>query len=126
MTDQKTKGEAFRTLHESGCFIIPNPWDAGSAKLMTGLGFKALASTSSGYARSTGVNDYELSREQVIPTLQTCAQRQTCRYPLIWRTGLATPQKIAPRRSNWGLTRDSSEPRSKISTACQANSMSSV
>ena len=66
MTDQHAKGEAFRALHETGCFIIPNPWDAGSAKLMTGLGFQALASTSSGYARSTGVNDYELTREQVI------------------------------------------------------------
>ncbi|MCH9751465.1 MAG: isocitrate lyase/phosphoenolpyruvate mutase family protein [Alphaproteobacteria bacterium] len=66
MTDQKTKGEVFRALHESGCFIIPNPWDAGSAKLMAGLGFRALASTSSGFARSTGVNDYELTRAQVI------------------------------------------------------------
>ena len=66
MTDQQTKGETFRALHESGCFIIPNPWDVGSAKLMTGLGFQALASTSSGYARSTGVNDYELTRKQVI------------------------------------------------------------
>jgi 2-methylisocitrate lyase-like PEP mutase family enzyme len=66
MTDQKTKGEAFRALHESGCFVIPNPWDVGSAKMMTRQGFKALASTSSGFARSTGVNDYELSRDQVI------------------------------------------------------------
>lgn len=66
MTDQQTKGDTFRALHESGCFIIPNPWDVGSAKLMTGLGFQALASTSSGYARSTGVNDYELTRDQVI------------------------------------------------------------
>lgn len=66
MTDQQTKGAAFRALHESGCFIIPNPWDVGSAKLLENLGFKALASTSSGFARSTGVNDYELSRTQVI------------------------------------------------------------
>lgn len=66
MTDQKSKGEAFRALHESGCFIIPNPWDVGTAKLMTNMGFKALASTSSAFARSTGVNDYELTRDQVI------------------------------------------------------------
>ncbi len=66
MTDQSTKGETFRTLHEAGCFIIPNPWDPGSAKIMAGLGFEALATTSSGYARSTGVNDYELTRKQVI------------------------------------------------------------
>jgi len=66
MIDQKQKGEVFRAMHETGCFVIPNPWDVGSAKLMTRLGFQALASTSSGYARSTGVNDYELTRDQVI------------------------------------------------------------
>ena len=66
MTDQTTKAEQFRDLHKSGCFIIPNPWDAGSAKLMTNMGFKALASTSSAFARSTGVNDYELTRDQVL------------------------------------------------------------
>ena len=66
MINQASKGEAFQKLHESGCFVIPNPWDVGSAKLMQNLGFQALASTSSGYARSTGVNDYELTRDQVI------------------------------------------------------------
>ena len=40
----------FHRLHESGCFLIPNPWDAGSARWLQGLGFKALASTSSGFA----------------------------------------------------------------------------
>ena len=57
MTDQMTKGQGFQDLHKDGCFIIPNPWNVGSAKMMAGLGFKALASTSSGYARSTGVNE---------------------------------------------------------------------
>ncbi|MFN3211670.1 MAG: isocitrate lyase/phosphoenolpyruvate mutase family protein [Henriciella sp.] len=66
MIDQKSKGEAFQALHDTGCFIIPNPWDVGTTKLMTNMGFKALASTSSAFARSTGVNDYELSRDQVI------------------------------------------------------------
>ncbi|MEP1142898.1 MAG: isocitrate lyase/phosphoenolpyruvate mutase family protein [Henriciella sp.] len=66
MTNQQTKAETFHDLHKTGCFIIPNPWDAGSAKLLTGMGFQALASTSSGFARSTGVEDYELSRELVI------------------------------------------------------------
>ena len=41
---------AFRDLHASGCFVIPNPWDAGSARYLASLGFKALASTSSGFA----------------------------------------------------------------------------
>ncbi|HXR43552.1 MAG TPA: isocitrate lyase/phosphoenolpyruvate mutase family protein, partial [Pseudolysinimonas sp.] len=41
---------AFRRLHESGCFVIPNPWDAGSARYLQHLGFKALATTSAGCA----------------------------------------------------------------------------
>jgi 2-methylisocitrate lyase-like PEP mutase family enzyme len=44
------KRKTFRALHASGCFVIPNPWDIGSARWLQGLGFKALASTSSGFA----------------------------------------------------------------------------
>lgn len=66
MADQITKADAFQKLHESGCFVIPNPWDVGSAKILEGLGFAALATTSAGYARSTGVNDYELTRDKVL------------------------------------------------------------
>jgi 2-methylisocitrate lyase-like PEP mutase family enzyme len=47
----------FRKLHESGCFVIPNPWDAGSARYLRHLGFKALATTSSGFAFSRGLPD---------------------------------------------------------------------
>lgn len=46
------KRRVFRQLHESGCFVMPNPWDAGSARYLQGLGFKALATTSSGFAWS--------------------------------------------------------------------------
>lgn len=53
----KTKREKFKQLHESGCFIIPNPWDIGSAIYLKSLGFKALASTSSGQAWSIGKQD---------------------------------------------------------------------
>jgi 2-methylisocitrate lyase-like PEP mutase family enzyme len=48
---------AFRRLHETGCFVIPNPWDAGSARYLRYLGFKALATTSSGFAFSRGLPD---------------------------------------------------------------------
>jgi 2-methylisocitrate lyase-like PEP mutase family enzyme len=51
------KRRAFRTLHESGCFVIPNPWNVGSARYLQGLGFKAIASTSSGHAHSLGYPD---------------------------------------------------------------------
>jgi 2-methylisocitrate lyase-like PEP mutase family enzyme len=49
--------EAFRALHERGCFVIPNPWDPGSARYLQSLGFKALATTSSGFAFSRGLPD---------------------------------------------------------------------
>lgn len=49
--------ETFRRLHESGCFVIPNPWDVGSARLLASMGFKALASTSAGFAFSRGLPD---------------------------------------------------------------------
>jgi 2-methylisocitrate lyase-like PEP mutase family enzyme len=48
------KRRRFHQLHDSGCFVIPNPWDLGSARMLQGLGFKALASTSSGFAWSPG------------------------------------------------------------------------
>jgi len=61
---QAEKGRAFRGLHErAGAFIIPNPWDAGSARLLAHLGFEALATTSMGYAFSIGKLDTTLSRD---------------------------------------------------------------
>lgn len=48
------KREAFRKLHEHGCFVLPNPWDVGSARMLQHLGFAALASTSSGFAWTMG------------------------------------------------------------------------
>ena len=63
------KRAEFRKLHESGCFVLPNPWDVGSARLLAGMGFKALASTSSGFAWSTGRPDNDLPVEQVLDHL---------------------------------------------------------
>lgn len=59
MSNVSERRAAFRRLHESGCFVIPNPWDAGSARYLQGLGFKALATTSSGFAFSRGLPDAE-------------------------------------------------------------------
>lgn len=63
----------FRQLHESGCFVIPNPWDRGSAIYLESLGFKALASTSAGFAWSAGLPDNGVSVEQVLAHLQEVA-----------------------------------------------------
>lgn len=63
---QREKAEAFRALHEGEAFIIPNPWDTGSAKVLQALGFKALASTSSGFAFTRGRLDGEATFDEVI------------------------------------------------------------
>src|SRR6266513_1977457 len=57
MNKQLSAIESFRRLHESGCFVLPNPWDAGSAIYLAKLGFKALATTSAGFAFSKGFAD---------------------------------------------------------------------
>src|SRR4249920_1132188 len=57
MTTQADKGAAFRALHEGEPFVIPNPWDAGSARVLESLGFAALATTSSGFAFTLGRTD---------------------------------------------------------------------
>lgn len=65
---------AFRALHRAGCFVIPNPWDVGSARLLAGLGFKALASTSSGFAWSQGRPDNAVDRERVLEHLSSLVE----------------------------------------------------
>ncbi|MGB3490739.1 MAG: isocitrate lyase/phosphoenolpyruvate mutase family protein [Xanthobacteraceae bacterium] len=67
------KRVTFRRLHQSGCFVIPNPWDVGSARALQHLGYKALASTSAGYAWSTGRPDNKVTCDDVIDHLtQLC------------------------------------------------------
>ena len=73
MTDASptsARRRAFRQLHESGCFVIPNPWDAGSARFLQSMGFKALATTSSGFAWSQGQADGAMSRELILAHLR--------------------------------------------------------
>jgi len=67
LATQAEKGLAFRALHErEGAFLIPNPWDAGTARLLAYLGFEALATTSGGYAFSVGRPDNAISREETM------------------------------------------------------------
>jgi 2-methylisocitrate lyase-like PEP mutase family enzyme len=56
----------FRKLHESGCFVIPNPWDAGSARYLQNLGFRALATSSSAFAFSRGFSDGAIPRDMML------------------------------------------------------------
>jgi 2-methylisocitrate lyase-like PEP mutase family enzyme len=64
----------FRQLHESGCFVIPNPWDRGSAVLLARLGFKALATTSSGFAWSTAHADNHITLDDALAHFRTLAE----------------------------------------------------
>src|SRR4051812_32819058 len=67
MTTSANKAAAFRALHDRpGAFIIPNPWDAGTARLLAALGFEALATTSLGLANMLGRPDSQVSRSEVI------------------------------------------------------------
>ncbi len=63
---QTDKIAAFRALHEKGCFVIPNPWDKGSAIYLERLGFKALATTSSGFAWSRGHKDNAVTLDEAL------------------------------------------------------------
>ncbi len=62
---QRQKAEAFRALHEGAAFVIPNPWDAGSARVLAALGFEALATTSSGFAFTLGRLDGSVTLDEV-------------------------------------------------------------
>ena len=67
MRTQAEKGSAFRALHErDGAFIIPNPWDVGTARLLAHVGFEALATTSAGYAFSVGQRDNTIGRDEMM------------------------------------------------------------
>jgi 2-methylisocitrate lyase-like PEP mutase family enzyme len=70
MTD---KAESFRRLHEAGCFVMPNPWDIGSAVVLAGMGFKALATTSAGFAWTLARPDNGVRRDEMLEHLRQIA-----------------------------------------------------
>ena len=65
--------QVFRSLHQRGCFVIPNPWDVGSARLLAQLGFPALATTSSGFAWTLGRQDNHITLEEALGHFRTVA-----------------------------------------------------
>ncbi|HVA40059.1 MAG TPA: isocitrate lyase/phosphoenolpyruvate mutase family protein [Candidatus Binataceae bacterium] len=84
------KRHAFRRLHEHGCFVIPNPWDLGSALALQSLGFPALASTSSGFAWSQGHADGAMPRERVLEHLHTLVAATRIPVNADFESGYAT------------------------------------
>ena len=73
MAAQDDRVDAFRRLHAAGCFVMPNPWDAGSARALEQLGFKALATTSAGYAWTLGRADNQLRLDEALEHLRAVA-----------------------------------------------------
>jgi 2-methylisocitrate lyase-like PEP mutase family enzyme len=90
------KRATFRSLHASGCFVLPNPWDVGSARMLQHLGFEALASTSSGYAWSTGRPDYAVTRDDVLEHLTSMSAAVDLPLNADFESGFATePEQLA-------------------------------
>ncbi len=95
-TDVATKRAVFRKLHESGHFVIPNPWDVGSALRLEKLGFKALASTSVGLAWSIGKEDGEATVEEVLEHLRALCRATTLPINADFEGGYADrPEEVA-------------------------------
>ena len=96
MPDIASRVRRFRQLHESGCFVIPNPWDAGSAGILVGLGFQALATTSSGFAWSQGRRDAQSSLPQTLAHFEALALSVSVPVNGDFRGGFATePEEVA-------------------------------
>lgn len=95
------KRAAFRVLHQQGCFVLPNPWDVGSARMLQHLGFAALASTSSGYAWSTGRPDYAVALVDVLEHLTSLCEAVDLPVNADFESGFASdPEGVA---ANVGL-----------------------
>lgn len=101
MTTHADRVAEFRTLHSSGCFVMPNPWDRGSARALAAMGFRALATTSSGFAWSTGRADNTVGLEETLAHLRLIAGAVDLPVNADFQNGYATaPEDVA---ANVGL-----------------------
>ncbi|HCW95345.1 MAG TPA: 2-methylisocitrate lyase [Pseudomonas sp.] len=89
------KRAAFRKMHHAGCFLLPNPWDAGGARLLERLGYRALATTSAGYAWSQGQADGQLSRDDTLAHMRYMAAMSDLPINADFESGFgATPEAV--------------------------------
>lgn len=90
------KRREYRRLHESGCFVIPNPWDIGTARYLQGIGFKALATTSAGYAFAVGRADNAVPRDMMLAHIAELAAASDLPINADYENGYAhEPQGVA-------------------------------
>ena len=100
MTKLGPRHEAFHALHQSGCFVIPNPWDAGSARMMAALGAKALATTSAGFAFTLGRPDMgNVTRDEALAHAQAIVAATPLPVSGDFENGFADAPEESPRRS---------------------------
>ena len=95
MNAQDSRVAEFRRLHTAGCFVMPNPWDVGSARALEQMGFKALASTSAGLAWTLGRTDAQVTLEEALEHLRALAQAVTVPVNADFEGGYAVdPQDV--------------------------------
>lgn len=93
---QKSAAATFRTLHASGCFVLPNPWDIGTAIYLERLGFKALATTSAGFAFSRGKPDGRVPRDEMLAHIREIAKATSLPVNADFQAGYADePEEVA-------------------------------
>ena len=109
------KRARFRALHQQGCFVLPNPWDVGSARMLEHLGFAALASTSSGFAWTTGRPDNAVTCADVLTHLKSLCDAVDLPVNADFESGFAADPEVRggqrrpcdPDRRGWPLDRGS-------------------
>src|SRR5260221_700898 len=101
--DQSSAIAEFRALHESGCFVLPNPWDVGTALYLQHLGFKALATTSAGVAFARGLPDTvsAIPRQLMLDHIRDVAEATPLPVNADFQNGFADePEGVAPKPVN--------------------------
>ncbi|HEX2249256.1 MAG TPA: isocitrate lyase/phosphoenolpyruvate mutase family protein [Gemmatimonadales bacterium] len=103
--NQTSRSQTFRDLHRSGCFVIPNPWDIGSARTLARLGFRALATTSSGFAWSLGRRDNTVTLDEALTHFRAIAGSVTVPVNGDFEGGFAVePDQVAANVSKAATT----------------------
>src|SRR4029077_9788066 len=93
---QNRAAATFRSLHESGCFVLPNPWDIGTAIYLERLGFKALATTSAGFAFSLGKSDGAVPRDEMLAHIREIVEATALPVNADFMAGYAdAPEEVA-------------------------------
>jgi 2-methylisocitrate lyase-like PEP mutase family enzyme len=106
MPTQREKGEAFAALHDGPAFVIPNPWDAGSARLLQSIGFQALATTSSGFAYTLGRGDGNVTLDEVVAHVALLCEASDLPVSVDLANGYGAPPRVAEAGAVGGSIED--------------------